>query len=286
MRHGRAKAARKTLQFFGRTVGLKAPYSILLDTTLVVAMFHQKILPFKERMDRVLQTTGADGPNKYCITKAAVEELEMVYIGLKGKNHSKADSFAQALEFIRNECIVLKITRGEEEEGNNKKVGKKKAEETDEEKEEPKQSVQDALLEHIQEDEKPYIVASQDEKLLDTLRSKGTVPIVRLANNSVLILENPSKQGQMQFKGVERQKWKHSLEGPEQELVEIARRQRRLAAKKAIAEAAASQQRVKTKAKGPNPLSCKRKQDNDGKDNKESASKKRRLRAKKQKTDD
>ena len=41
-----------------------------------------------------------------------------------------------------------------------------------------------------------YIVASQDEKLLDEFRKLGTVPILRVANNNtVLILEHPSSKG-------------------------------------------------------------------------------------------
>jgi rRNA-processing protein FCF1 len=279
MRHGRAKAARKTLQYFGRTIGLQAPYWILLDATMVVAMFQQKILPFKERMDRVLQTTGSDGPNKYCIAKAAVEELEMIYNGLKTKNHFKAETFEQALEFIRNECIVL-IHRKEEE---RIKESEKDKNEESAEKEQLKTSVQDDLLQHMQEYDTPYIVATQDEELLDTLRSMGTHPIVRLANVSVLILEHPSKQSQLQFKGVERKKWRHSLQESEKELVNLAKRQTRQAAKQNVQSILPPQKRAKTKAKGPNPLSCKRKQGNEGKAGKESASKKRRLRSKKQK---
>jgi rRNA-processing protein FCF1 len=279
MRHGRAKAARKTLQYFSRTIGLQAPYWILLDATMVVAMFNQKILPFKERMDRVLQTTGSEGPNKYCVTKAALEELELIYDGLQAKNHEKAETFEQALEFIRNECMVLSH-RKEEEEGIIKESEKDKNEKSAE-KEQPKISVQDDLLLHMQEYDTPYIVATQDEDLLDTLRSMGTNPIVRLANVSVLILEHQSKQSQNQFKGIERKKWSHSLEDSEKELVKLAKRQTRQAAKKDVPSTLVPQRKGKTKAKGPNPLSCKRKAGNEGKAGKESASKKRRLRSKK-----
>eukprot|EP00980_Cylindrotheca_fusiformis_P015330 scaffold4282_cov112-Cylindrotheca_fusiformis.AAC.13 len=299
MRHGRAKSARKTLQYFGRTIGLKAPYTILLDATMVVAMFQQKLLPFKERMDRVLQSnhnsstsssTTSGGPNRYCITQTAVEELEMIYKGLHAKNHSKAGSFQQALEFIQNECIILNDHyHSPDTEETTKEDSKNSDDESHEENEEEKKktttSVQDDLLEHIEKDGKPYIAATQDEKLLDTLRSKGTVPIVRLANNSVLILENPSKHSQRQFQGVERKKWTHSLQESEQQLVTLAKRQKRDAAKQSDGNTPVSiPKRSKPKAKGPNPLSCKRKQSGDGK-SKESASQKRRQRSKKQKTD-
>lgn len=279
MRHGRAKAARKTLQYFSRTVGLKAPYSILLDATLVVAMFQQKILPFKERMDRVLQTSGSDGPNRYCIAQTAVEELEMIYEGLKAKNHFKAETFQLALEFIRNECIVMNPQEPFDEQIINDSEKGDKDESTDKRK----TSVQDDLLQHIENDERPYVVATQDEQLLGTLRSMGTVPIVRLANSSVLIIENPSKQSQRQFKGVERKKWSHSLQESEQQLVNLAKRQKRQTAKQNDQSTVPTQQRAKTKAKGPNPLSCKRKK-GDGDKSGNSTSKKRRDRSKKQKT--
>lgn len=277
MRHGRAKAARKTLQYFGRTVGLKAPYHILLDGTLVVAMFHQKILPFIERMDRVLQTTT--GGNKYCITKGAVDELEKIYNSLKEQNHSKQVAFESALEWIQKECFILnpKVTT----------VDTTEQEQDQEENEEANdKSVQKELLDHVHTDEKPYIVATQDEGLLDVLRNMGTVPIVRLANDSVLILENPSKQSQRQFKGKEHKKWKHCLQESEQQLVKLVRKQKKKAAQEESTQNNPNNtvQRTKSKAKGPNPLSCKRKQQGNS-DKKESASKKRRQRAKKQKTD-
>jgi rRNA-processing protein FCF1 len=276
MRHGRAKAARKTLAYFGRTVGLKAPYNILLDATLVVAMFNQKILPFKERMDRVLQTTGSNGPNVYCIAKGAVDELEMVFNNIKAKNHSKATSFEQALEFIRNECIVL----------NRRDSEKIKEHEKFSEEEEKLASVKDDLLSYIQNDNRPYVVASQDEALLSELRSMGTVPIIRLANTSVLILENPSKQSQLQFQGKERKKWKHSLQESERELVNFVKSQKKQAVKQTAKAVLAPHQRAKSKARGPNPLSCKRKQASYSKTSgKETSSKKRRLRAKREKSE-
>ena len=292
MRHGRAKAARKTLQYFRRIVGLKAPYSILLDATMVVAMFHQKILPFKERMDRVLQTTGADGPNKYCVVQSAVDELEAIHEKLKAKKHSKAESFCQALIFIREGCTILDHRKEKKDQITNEKEGEDDdgdASETNENvsgnEEKAPASVQDDLLHHIENDEKPYIVATQDEALLETLRSMGTVPIVRLANSSVLILENPSKQSQKQAKGMENKKWKHSLQDSEQQLVDLARKEKRSSKLSSSSNnIGAPHQRNKTKAKGPNPLSCKRKQGADeDKNAKESASKKRRLRAKKNK---
>ena len=271
MRHGRAKAARKTLQHFGRTIGLKAPYWILMDGTFVAALFQHKILPVRERLDRVLQTSGAAGQNKYCITQSAVEELGMIQEGLEAKKSAKAFMFQQALEWIQKECIVLnkkKEEDGDEDENSEKRISSALA--------------QNDLLFQIDSNEKPYIVASQDETLLGNLRSMGKIPIVRLANNSVLLLEQPSKQSQLQFKGMERQKWRHRLPESERALVDLVKEEHKMA-KKSSEYSQPSRQRGKSKAKGPNPLSCKRKNRAEG--TKESASKKRRNRAKKQKTE-
>jgi rRNA-processing protein FCF1 len=304
MRHGRSKAARKTLQYFGRTIGLKAPYNILLDATFVAALFQQKILPVKPRLDRILQTstptTASESSyhssyetsfNKYCITQAALDELREIQEGLQNKKHVKAEAFREALEWVRKECIVLKsnsddghiqVKEGEKEESRKKSLST---------------PAQDELLRRIQENEMPYIVASQDEELLHILRQMGTVPIVRLANNNtVLLLEHPSKQSQNQAKGAERQKWKHSLPVAEKALVDLVRKEKRAAVETTRQEEnnnnmshpkkVPSRQTMK-KAKGPNQLSCKRKQRSDGNNSsnnagaKESSSKKRRKRAQK-----
>lgn len=273
MRHGRAKAARKTLQYFSRTIGLKPPYFILMDGTFVAAMFQYNISPFKERVDRVLQTTGAAGANKYCITQVAVDELQSVCQDLEAKKHAKATAFQNSLRWIQTECIVL----------NHKEEGGEKAQDDDssDKKISKNTPAQEELLHHIQNnEEKPYIVATQDESLLRNLRSMGKVPIVRLANNSVLLLEQPSKQSQMQFQGSEKRKWRHNLPESEQALVKLVKEEKKIANRNSRVHSP-PQQRGTSKAKGPNPLSCKRKERTDA--NKESVSKKRRNRAKKQK---
>jgi rRNA-processing protein FCF1 len=248
-----------------------------LDATLVAALFEQKILPVKERIDKVLQSTTSTTPgagafnNRYCITQAAIDELEMILKSLEIKQHEKVPTFQQALEWIRKECLVL--TRNKEEIS--------KEEEGEESSWTP---AQEDMMHHIQtcEYKQPYIVASQDEELLHQLRSKETVPIVRVANRSVLILEQPSKKSQSQFKGLERKKWTHSLAESERALVELVKDEAKAAASHSSAsQPPPRQKRVKSKAKGPNPLSCKRKRD-DGKSTKESTSKKRRNRGKKE----
>jgi rRNA-processing protein FCF1 len=333
MRHGRSKAARKTLQYFGRTIGLKPPYHILLDATFVAALFTQKILPVKPRLDRILQTATpntehsthsnsssshhhhhhsppGESFNKYFITQAALDELREIQEGLQAKKHIKAEAFLEALEWVRKECIVLKQSNNDND-GDDDKEGEQEEEDARKSSSSSSSSsslstpAQFELLRRIQENELPYIVASQDEALLHKLRKMGTVPIVRVANNNtVLLLEHPSKQSQSQSKGMERQKWRHSLPEAEKALVNLVRKENRAAAETAKKventnttgsmnrgqqQAPPNRQKMK-KAKGPNPLSCKRKQSAGGNGNgignnaagtKESSSKKRRKRAQK-----
>ena len=52
------------------------------------------------------------------------------------------------------------------------------------------------------------MLASQDEDLLDRVRKAGTVPIVRLAHNSVLVLEQPSGAARSLAAQAERHKWR------------------------------------------------------------------------------
>jgi rRNA-processing protein FCF1 len=291
MRHGRAKAARKTLQYFKRVTGLTAPYRVLLDATIVATLFQQNVFPLRERIDKVLQTFGNGNTqnNMYCITKSAVEELEMIHQGLQSKQHPKAEVFAQALEWIRNECKVLEINTASpgndketEEEGSESSSSKDAPKAQTKKKHATKRSApewtkaQKDFISCIEQDGRPFVVGSQDEILLDKLRTMGTVPIVRLANQSVLLLEHPSKQSQQQSKGDERRKWKHNLAETEKALVNLVKKEKRDQRK----VESRPTERFKTKAKGPNPLSCKRKSSStDG--GKESASSKRRKRTKK-----
>jgi len=259
MRHGRAKASRKTLQYFQRTTGLKPPFSILVDATFVTAMFQQKILPFTQRLDKVLQGPSTP-PNKYYIVGSAVDELRQIYEGLDARNHAKAPAFSSALEWIRKECTIL--------------AGTKTKEGSPPQERNLSTKTQQDLLRNLETSEVPYVVASQDEELLIILRQMGTVPIVRLANHTVLILENPSKASQLQAKGEEREKWRHNLPTAEKALVDFVQRENNADKKTNTPH---NRPRVK-KAKGPNPLSCKRKQTPDDSKKEESSNSKKRRR--------
>lgn len=106
MRHGRAKAARKTLQYFKRVIGLKAPYHILVDATVLVALHQQQILPIIERVDKVLQE-HPQGGTQYYILDSTLQELSTLLPKLEESQHAKAVYFQQALEWARKECTVL-----------------------------------------------------------------------------------------------------------------------------------------------------------------------------------
>lgn len=145
----------------------------------------------------------------------------------------------------------------------------------------PKKEQQDTM-------ERTYIVASQEEDLLDDLRMLGTVPILRCTNNaSVLILENPSKKGQRSEKGKEHSKWHGALQNSaERALVDAAWQAQKKEKIRITGDDSTTNKRGQnTRAKGPNPLSCKRKRadNNSQKKQGESKSKKRRARAQRSK---
>jgi U3 small nucleolar RNA-associated protein 23 len=108
-----------------------------------------------------------------------------------------------------------------------------------------------------------YFVASQDETLLDVVRNLGSVPVIRLQRGSVLLLESPSKVASQQDSREERQKWsgKGSVTEQEKKLVDCVKEQERRERRKEIDTIAsnATGSRRKQKAKGPNPLSAKKK---------------------------
>jgi rRNA-processing protein FCF1 len=282
MRHGRAKAARKTLQYFQRTVGLQThPFlPVLLDSCFLVALFQYKIPP--SRIEKVLQiksslttipaekkdpsragtVTTSEGI-KFFVTQEAVTELKTILETLEKKQHDRAISFQEALKFVLQDCTVLKQQKGKQTEQDSKNSNHLDTSNQKSSSLQPKAttalSPQDAVLGHIHQDHRVYVVATQDENLLDQLRALGTVPIMRLVNHSVLLLEQPSKASQNQAMGDERSKWKNSLASTEKALVEVAKEQiKKTTTSKVLPPL--SQERRKRKAKGPNPLSCKRRQ--------------------------
>jgi hypothetical protein len=113
-------------------------------------------------------------------------------------------------------------------------------------------------------------LASQDEGLLDRVRRLGGVPVVRIAQHSVVLLEQPSKSAQRIARKTDRRRWSGSeaVTDAERQLVNLVREHdkgrgggvggRRLDVA-AAAASSAIHKRKQGKAKGPNPLSCRKK---------------------------
>ena len=251
MRHGRAKAARKTLQFFHRTIGLKPPYHLILDGTFIVAVVKYN-LPLLERLDRLLQ----HAPLQLCITESALIELEKLQANVK--QNDKVKLIQEAHKWAKDNChkILLEIPPNQEQVKNSILVDAKVWDKLSN----AGRDVLCLVAEHNKKDaEQRYFVASQDEELLNVLRRGMMVPIIRLARGSVLLLEQPSKAANQQASQQERQKWSlaASITDQEKSLVEMVKERQQQQHK--AARPAQPVVRRKRKAKGPNPLSCKKK---------------------------
>lgn len=246
MRHGRAKAARKTLQFFARTANIKAPFHVLLDGTFLVALFKYNF-PLRERLDKVLQHAHFT----LYTTNSCLEELSKIKEAAKG---SKLALLEEAMAWARRECEVLEEIP--EFETDTSSMLDNKYPELDQSLSPPGY---DILKLALPSDNK-YFVACHDETVLDVLRRAGCVPCLRLARGSVLLLENPSKSGQVQASHEERKKWsaKGSVKGKERQLVELVKEEKRKQRQAQQQSVPMHEQRKKRKAKEPNPLSCKK----------------------------
>lgn len=260
MRHGRAKAARKTLAFFERTAGIKAPYHIILDGTFLVALVKYKF-PLRERLDKLLQHAFFT----LYTTNSVIEELKALKEAAAG---DKKKLLEDTLEFANDECEIVSVIT-EMDEGTKTFV--------DAAYPDYKDTLSapglDLLKLCLPSKEAPraikYFVACHDEDLLDMLRSAGTVPCLRLARGSVLLLENPSKSGQRQATKEEQKKWAASGSVREEErlLVEAVRAEKRNKLDNSSYQASSVENphaRKKRKAKEPNPLSCKKKKASEG----------------------
>jgi len=281
MRHGRAKAARKTLQFFARTAGIKAPYHVLLDGTFLVAVVKYKF-PLRERLDKVLQH---DPFTLYATSSCLVELEKLKEAALHKKDQEQL--LEETIDWARAECEILdeapdfdKETRGmlnhnyPQMEETLSEAGVDLLKFCLPSTETSKSS----SSHHHPTGNHKYFVASQDESLLDILRFSGSVPCIHLARGSVLLLENPSKSGQMHATVEERKKWAASgtVRDEEKKLVAIIREEKRNEQAQQQPRQPIQQVRKKRKAREPNPLSCKKRTKGDGSDE----SKKRRRRKK------
>lgn len=299
MRHGRAKQARRTLQFFQRTTGLRSPYNILIDGTFTVAMLQSK-LPLMERLDRLLQH-GAR--YQLFITQSSLQELETLSKHkVAGENaifqeaHKWATEYCQVLADMpiappKLDDIKLHFQEGMYDEKDGRKRQRKKQRdspldltvaqndilrlvtdavsspaETKQPDRSQKESASPSIEKKKEKQRQLFFVASQDETVLGLLRY-FTIPLIRLARGSVLLLEQPSKIIQTIDRNSEQQKWggasqvaDGTISRPEKDLLEIVSKQE-TAQKEADAKPVvfgARRTSKKRKARAPNPLSCKK----------------------------
>lgn len=254
MRHGRSKQNRRTLQFFERTVGFRPPYHVLLDGTFVTGSLKYKI-PIEDRLSKLLQQS----PYRIFYLPGTLSELHN--IRLKSK---ESDVFDGAIQFLRKHGTKLTPSH----------VPPSTSSPPDSENNVAKLSSAAADIYHFvssanSKDGSPsYMVVSQDDDLLAALRNDVTVPLGRLAQNTVLILERPSKQRQEHVESIERTAEPVFESQPVDPSPTISSGQGR---------------GTKHKAKAPNPLSCKKKKKrvaDDEKSKTDSKSKRKRRRKK------
>jgi rRNA-processing protein FCF1 len=338
MRHGRAKAARRTLQFYQRSIGLQPPYHVLLDGTFVMACVKFNLISeLKLRMTKLLQVKS-ESFLRLVTTQSVIDEIDQLLESVNGSEKSQKRrrldagpddagcdsphkepqspiyaSLQTAKLFILHHCQTVSCKRvdpsmSESEckpvgSGSNKKRSRSDKDVTSSNSQQleslsaagrdiydlvtsPEPSANRAI----------YIIATQDETLQDTLRNVGSrgstlgagdrgscasllgVPLVRLATRCgcVLLLEPPSSSATYNASQQEQQKWKASTkpvaddrQEPSSTLVQrsIMEQERILAAHVRRENLHQSQGnahrpppiRRNPKAKGPNPLSVKKK---------------------------
>lgn len=325
MRHGRAKAARKTIQFFERTIGIKSPYHIILDGTFLVAVVTYQI-PIKDRFDKLVQHG-----NTYVlhITDTTINEInQLCDIAKSQKKLDKLSILHNAIEWAKENCQIISLKNKNTTDMNhtfpsldqcynlcNQTSSETQLSEAaidivrvtlahafptgiDDQKQDDKQQQTEQTTNETSQSTKrqdnnrttgsnrsrqhqPYFCASQDEELLDMLRHSGKVPIIRLARNSVILLEQRSKYAQIDDVQIEKQKWKSNTIVSESEqnvlkvlkekqkverkienehIVQRKRKQEReLYGSDALKGSEYDKRKRAKKAKGPNPLSQKKK---------------------------
>mmetsp|Transcript_32732 Transcript_32732/g.47364 ORF Transcript_32732/g.47364 Transcript_32732/m.47364 type:complete len:254 (-) Transcript_32732:46-807(-) len=243
MRHGRAKAARKTLKFYSLTGKIKAPYKVLLDANFIVSCIRQKV-PLHDRLGRLLQGEKFS----LLVTRAALRELDSIIDACEEKG--KIDVLTAAKQFGLDECEILE--------------------------DHADASAGDSITNFVHEGNlEGYFIATQDEQLSDTLRGMPNVPILRL-NRAVLLLEAPSAASRRNASSDERSKL-FGMNEEEKQLVTNVKAHEITRAK--AQEERRPKERLKPKAKNPNPLSCKKRK-NETKSNPDGEKKKRRRRKK------
>ncbi|KAL7476731.1 hypothetical protein ACHAW6_002570 [Cyclotella cf. meneghiniana] len=258
MRHGRAKASRRTLQFYRLNAPhIKSPYKILLDGTFLVASIRNKV-PLTERFSKTLQNE----PFSFFVTRSTLMELE-VLSKRKGNNSEENNIFVTARQFGLDECEIIESDKIIPTTATNNK----------------KFSDASRDIFHLSttggNNKLSYFVATQDDTLSDALREMPYVPLFRLGR-AVLLLESPSSASRKYTNQTEQRKLASAgglMTVEERDIVNVLRKKEREKQKDLRAEEQKKLEKRsrdeygvgvgsnprKKKAKGPNPLSCKKK---------------------------
>eukprot|EP01083_Nonionella_stella_P012376 35132_1 len=230
MKHGRAKAARKTLRFFSLNANIKPAYKVLLDGNFLAAAIKYKV-PIIDRIGKTLQTNQFT----FYVTRSALVELD---------NLPKDDEniFSRARQFGLDECEII--------ESSDIDCGDDTSESS------PSQDIKNLVRDG---NKNGFFIATQDKALSNALRDMIYVPQMWLTKG-VLIFDTPSAASRRVSQSEERTKQKTgggTMTPDESELIQRLRNEKR---KKNISDNAKNGggERRKRKAKGPNPLSCKK----------------------------
>lgn len=282
MRIRREKAIRKTLSFYklhGGTGQFESPYKILCDGNLIVASFRFKV-PILDRLRKIYQ---GETFHLYT-TKSIKEEIEGLLSSSSkllpdkdddtdSKNNNK-ELFQNALSFINQQCTIILDTHKEEGVDDNnitnlsKKISKKLKHMSKVANDIYKIT---ALPPTNNNNNNSYFVATQDEELRSLLRNNYNViiPLLYINKTGILLLESPSTSSQRTVQVNENKKIKNTILQKEQELATKIKKQNnkrkldqiKTLQQKQIIESGMIYRgdRVKKRAKGPNPLSCKKK---------------------------
>ena len=216
-------------------------------------------VPLSDRFAKTLQGE----PFSFCVTRSTLLELELLYTR-KGSNSDDSNVFAEARQFGLDECEIIEnynITP------------------TASEKKTKKFSDASRDIYHLAtnggNNKLAYFVATQDDALADALRDMPYVPLFRLGR-AVLLFESPSSASRRYTNQTEQSKLKSAgglMTSEEREIVNVVRKREKQKMKevreeeeKKLLKRSRDEYGVevgynprKKKAKGPNPLSCKKK---------------------------
>lgn len=267
MRIRREKSIRKTLSFYKLHGGtnFQTPYKIICDGNFIVASFRFKV-PIMERLRKIFQ---GDVFHFYT-TPSVIQEMEGLLVqSSSSDNPEHEELFQNALQFLNEECVLLSSEEEEEKEEKqtqttNKGITKKL-------KHMNQVSNDIYNLTSSNKNSNGYFIATQEEELRSLLRNLHSIhiPLIYINKTGIILLESPSTSSHTLASNVETHKLSTTILSNEQELVHRIKTQNR---KRKQEESKVTQQkqiveggmvynggRGKKKAKGANPLSCKKK---------------------------